>query len=158
MCACNHPSCGWCVWAHLPVQGALAWDAPGFLWELPTFQFWWIRHLLFQKSRFSGSQAGVLEVQRRLGRRKMAGLEGGLKQKGNKHVFVGLVYIMHKWIIWIAESSTRIPHPVDHQRVRLSPGAPLTSISLFLKLFASVCYHGKVKKLANCKQNHVCLL
>lgn len=39
-------TCWICVCVHSPVQCTLPWDAAGFLWEWPTFHFWWIRHLL----------------------------------------------------------------------------------------------------------------
>lgn len=158
--------CCWiCVYVcvHSPVQGTAAWDAPGFLWERPTFQFWWIRHLLAVRLQFR--KGGFREAKQKPGVLRGTDVEeeegGGRRwrQEGNSRVFVGRLYIMHKWTISSAESS---PRPADHQRPRLSPRPPLclalSHFEISIPPASALCYHGKAKQLAICKQNHVCLL
>lgn len=122
------------VCVRLPVQGTLAWDAPGFLWELPTFQLWWIRHLLallllFRKGGFREAKQKLevlrgTEVEAKKGRGEGDEI---WKKRWNRRVFVGRLCIMHKWTVPSAESSL---HPEDHQRLRLSPHPPPPSASL----------------------------
>ncbi len=105
-----------CVCVNLPVEGTLAWNAPGFLWEWPTFQFWWIRNLLTLRLPFR--KGGFREAKQKpevLRGTDVEEEEEGGKDEGriNRLVFVGRLYIMHKWTISPAESST---HPAGHQR------------------------------------------
>lgn len=107
----------WCVCAPWPVQGTLVWDAPGFLWERLTFQFWWIRLLLthcvssfgkldFRKPNRSRTCWGELEF-------------GGGVSRGTD---VCLWYLMREWTIACPWSSG---HPADNYWLKDCHHTPL---------------------------------
>lgn len=116
-----------CCWAavrvHSPVQGTLAWDAPGFLWEWPTSQFWWIRHLLsarlqFLKGRFQeAKQKPVLR-----GTSKVVGLGGGgvrWMREGRQTCVCG-TFVWHLTVTTVPSVHLTLKYTASQHRVTMA--------------------------------------